>query len=100
MSHKAYTASERRGVFAIAVLALLLVGAGLIFSHCEGMKSASATSVDNAAEIEVSAVPDSLLDTEATTKKNKKKQKNSGSKTKKEKSTKSYRQRSPLDEPV
>lgn len=34
MSHSSYTASERRGIIAIGLLALLIIGCGLGFSFC------------------------------------------------------------------
>lgn len=96
MSRASYTASERRGVLAIAIIALFLIGFGVCFSLC-------GRSVE--AEIEMPAVEvhHEMIDSAAllkskekkTSKKTKKKSSSS-----KSKNSKSYRHRSPLDEPV
>lgn len=95
MSRSSYTASERRGVIAIAVIALILIAGGAFLSY----KQAQA---EPAVEVpEVVAHPemiDSLVvkEKEKKTKKSAKK-KSSGSK---KKTPKTYRRRNPIDETV
>ena len=93
MTRNSYTSSERRGILAIAVIALLFIAAGVLFSL------GNAPKVEAEEIIEVKEKSD-LIDSTAIRpdqnkgKKKKKKPKN------KENKTKTYRQRSPLDEPV
>ena len=95
MNRSSYTASERRGVLAIAIAALLIIVFGLLFSWCSGKVDAQKESLE---VVEYPEIVDSLSvkDKEKSKTKSKKKTKSSG----KSKTKKTYRQRSPLDEPV
>lgn len=91
MSRSSYTASERRGVLAIALIALLIIGCGAGFSLFSG-------DAEDEKEIPMVTANPEMVDSVAVKTKQKKgrsKKKKSRSKRKKE-----YRQRSPLDEPV
>ncbi|MCH5230560.1 MAG: hypothetical protein J1F43_02045 [Muribaculaceae bacterium] len=101
MSRNSYTASERRGIVAIAIVALLIIALGLITSWC------------GRSEKQVQEIPEIVEHTEmidtaalrfqkekAETKSQNKKFKGRKTSTSKEKSKKTYRRRSPLDEPV
>ena len=98
MSHSSYTASERRGILAIATIALALIGGGAALSLCSRER---AEAEELPVVIEHPELIDSLAVKEKEEKSGKKKREKAtkGSKsTKKEK--KVYRRRSPLDEPV
>ena len=102
MSHSSYTASERRGIIAIALIAMIFVAAGLIFTLCERR-------VQNIQETPiVITYPESVDSGALKVQKEKssgrtKTKKTSDSKSKnntKSKVQKTKRKRSPLDEPV
>ena len=97
MSHSSYTASERRGILAIALVALLIIAIGVGFSF---FNQSNNRTEESPKVIEHSEWKDTTDNSVVPVRKNKKeagKKKNtkSGSKTKK-----TYRRRSPLDEPV
>ena len=97
MSHSSYTASERRGILAIAIIALLIIGLGAGMTVCN-RNTADAENipvvVDHPEMIDTIAVK---ANREKKKKDNtKKKTSNSSSK----KTNKEFRRRSPLDEPV
>ena len=98
MSRSSYTASERRGVLAIALISLILIGIGMGAAFI-GDGKAEAEEIP--AVIECSQFVDSVAKKEAQKNPDKKasarKKKNSN---KKEKAKKVYRRRNPLDEPV
>ena len=93
MSRNSYTASERRGILAIAIIALILVGTGWGLSFCN--RSARQDQAYPILE-EHSAMVDSVRIEKEKKEKSSKKSKE----TSKKKTRKSFRQRSPLDEPV
>ena len=98
MSHSSYTASERRGILAIALLALLLIGGGAGFSLCTRETA-------DAEELPTVVEHTELIDTTAVNAKSDKADRRSQDKKTKSKKLKSkkekvYRRRSPLDEPV
>ena len=104
MSRNSYTASERRGVLAIALVVLLIIATGLGISLI-----GNGTSEEIEAAPVVKEYPEMVDSIAVETKKeksdkNKKgKQSNKKNKTKsaaKSKSKKETRKRSPLDEPV
>ncbi|MCH5238591.1 MAG: hypothetical protein J1F38_00035 [Muribaculaceae bacterium] len=111
MSRSSYTASERRGMIAIALVALLIIAVGLLLPLCSGNREESGTPavvVEHAEMIDSVAAgkapsSDKEYDNASQEKGSKKKTKKSSSsrkQTKKEKTMKEYRRRSPLDEPV
>ena len=99
MSRSSYTASERRGVLLIAILALLLIGGGLGVSFCQRPSSKDA-------EYPIVVEHPEMVDSVAVKaeKETKKKNTRKGTKNKKASTTKkrpkTYPNRSPLDEPV
>lgn len=103
MSHSSYTASERRGVLAIALLSILIIAGGFLFSHCNrGISSGN----NDPVVIESKSFVDSVAIERAKGKENSKnKNKNKNKKTRtgssqSKKTQKTLRKRSPLDEPV
>ena len=97
MSRNSYTASERRGIVAIAVIALLIIGCGWGISMCSGGIGAEneiPVVMEHPDMIDSAAVKKNL---EKKTKKTERKKTKSSNKSKPKKT---YRQRSPLDEPV
>ena len=100
MSHSSYTASERRGLLAIAFISLLLIGGGLGVTMCTERNTVikEAPRVESYPEMIDSIALQKTLDK----KKNKglKKMKKSVDTSSKSRSKKTYRKRSPLDEPV
>ena len=99
MSNKSYTASERRGVIAIAFLALLITALGLGLSLCGRRSQNQAPEVSEMTEIVDSA---SIINGREKNSKKAKIVKGRGKshKSKKSKNPKTYRRRSPLDEPI
>lgn len=97
MSHSSFTASERRGILAIAFISLLLIAVGLFFSWCGRSRYVN----DEPVIIDHSEMIDSayLQEAEKTSTRKKSKIRKSGE-TNRKKTPKSYRRRSPLDEPV
>lgn len=94
MANKSFTASERRGILIIAILALIITGAGLLLHN--GGKEEIRDS------IEIQEMVNSI-DTTNYQKKNlekSKKKRKKSSKGNKDKSKKTYRRRSPVDETV
>ena len=99
MAHSSYTASERRGLLVIALVALLIVGSGIVLGLCGRPK-------ERIEEIPVVVEHPEMEDTanlnygidKTSKKKNKtitrEKEKNS------KKNSKTYRRRNPLEEPV
>lgn len=104
MSRNSFTSSERRGVIAIALIALAIVGAGIGISFCERLPSTDDYPIvneqnemaDSTAIINSDYQKNSGSKSGNKSKKGKDGKKKSGSK----KEKKTYRQRSPLDEPV
>ena len=100
MAAKSYTASERRGIIAIAVIALIIIGAGIGFSFFEK------SNMQNDAEVvELKEAVDTLSNKKTAAEKSQKRKQGGSSKkaikkAKSKKSPKQYRRRSPLDEPV
>ena len=97
MSHSSYSASERRGILVIAILAFVLIGAGITLSLCSRNSDIK--------EIPVVIQHPELVDSTSLNTKNEKSSKRKDTKVKKTtsrktKSKKTYRKRSPLDEPV
>ena len=94
MSHSSYTASERRGIILIAIVSLLILCAGVILSVCGRQ-----TNLEEGEVIELPQMIDSVRIKETETIM-KKKDGRKASRSNKTKSEKTYRRRSPLDEPV
>lgn len=108
MAKKSYSASERRGILVVAALALLITSSGFIISRCNQPDASEKLPQD---KIQTIVSPDStdnhksashnkeLTPADSTKKKGKKgKRKKSGSSHSKDRKT--YRKRSPLDEPI
>ncbi|MCH5235399.1 MAG: hypothetical protein J1E16_08880 [Muribaculaceae bacterium] len=99
MSHSNYTASERRGLLVIALVALLIVGSGVVLALCGRPR-------ERVEEIPVVVEHPEIVDTanlnSVKEKKSKKKRKDSSTdkKSRSKKESKSYRRRNPLEEPV
>lgn len=92
MPRNSYTSSERRGIIAIGVIALVIMAAGLILSFCRRESEQEKIVVTEYPQF-VDSV--SLKNKNSVVTRSKKK-------TKKERADKkkTYRRRSPLDEPV
>ena len=99
MAAKSYSASERRGILAIAILALIITAAGIGLSFCNRGNDISGPEV-----IEMKEIVDSVQTSKIIEHKSKKSKRGKGSnskkKSKKNKTPKTYRRRRPLDEPV
>lgn len=98
MSKHPYTASERRGIIAIAVMSLLIIGAGLGLSLCNRN---SYSGFSDSEVIEDTSMIDSVaIEKSGNTSSHKKSNKKVKKKSTPGKNKKTYRRRSPLDEPV
>lgn len=100
MGKNPLTSSERRGIIAVAALALFITGGGLILNRCQRPEP-----VATPEEIEVLLDGDSLnsrvVDDSMKKKRSRRKKEGVDSLgSEKRKSKKIYRRRSPLDEPV
>lgn len=92
MARNPYSASERRGILAVGVVSLLIISLAMIFSLCRR---------DSKTDIIVKEYPE-LIDSSAfnATKNDPGKKKRIKSSKTKSAKKKTYRKRSPLDEPV
>ena len=103
MSRSSYTASERRGILAVAIVTLLIIAIGLGVSVWQEKADAESDipTVKEYPELIDSVAVKKRKEEKVNSSKNKnkgrKKSKTSANKTK---TKKTYRQRSPLDEPV
>ena len=103
---KSYTATERRGVLAIAIIALLLIGAGVGISYFKGESLQKTPTVVELPEmIDSTTNEDTQKEVSISDRKNKpatnrKKKQTSTKKSAKDGAKKTYRKRSPNDEPV
>lgn len=100
MGKNPLTSSERRGIIAVAAIALFITGSGLILSRCQRPEP-----VATPEEIQVLLDGDSLqsrvADDSVKKKRSRRKKERSDSvESEKRKNKKNYRRRSPLDEPV
>ncbi|MCH5229371.1 MAG: hypothetical protein J1F12_05180 [Muribaculaceae bacterium] len=97
MSRHSYSASERRGILAIALVALIIIAAGIVLPLCSRRETGPH-------ELPVVIEHTELIDSTSTVKSHQTRGKaKSGinkAKESKTKTKKSYRRRSPLDEPV
>lgn len=96
MSRSSYTSSERRGILIIAILALLLIGSGVVLSLCGRPHQIKE-------EIPVIINHNELIDSAEVIRRDKNRSNKKATGKKKSHNTKekkSYRRRSPLDEPV
>ena len=95
MSHSSYTASERRGILVIALVALLIIGSGVVLALCGRPK-------ERVEEIPVVVEHPEFIDTvtgyNSNVKVSKKKSKSTSKKLKKDQ--KIYRKRNPREETV
>ena len=94
MFNNSYTASERRGVIVIALIALLIMGIGAgvtLYNKSEGANERAPKVVEYPEMIDSVAVKEEQAQPSKT---------KSASKKSTSKSKKVYRRRSPLDEPV
>ena len=99
MFNNSYTASERRGVIVIALIALLIMGIGAgvtLYNKSEGANERAPKVVEYPEMIDSVAVKEQ----KAEPSKKKTSKTKSVSKKSTSKSKKVYRRRSPLDEPV
>lgn len=97
MAKNSYTSSERKGILVIALVALLIIGSGVVLALC-GRPRERVEEIPVVVEYP-EAVDSTYLKNENETKKNtKSKTKNTTSSA--TKTQKIYRKRSPLDEPV
>ncbi|MCH5225707.1 MAG: hypothetical protein J1D77_06880 [Muribaculaceae bacterium] len=107
MSHSSYTASERRGIIIIGLIALLIIGWGVGVSFCSrgnGVESPPYPEVEERSDLVDSIYMKEKEVSTSSKNNNKEKRESKSSKSKKSskptKSKKTYRKRSPLDEPV
>ena len=115
MASNPVTASERRGILIVAIIALLLCGGGLFVSRCGGegggSGSVEADVLYDPKAVSGSETADSagsgasgFIDGNKTWRSKRSKQDKQGSsakrKTKKQRQQKTYRRRSPIDEEV
>lgn len=98
MSRSSYTASERRGIIAIAIIALIFIGVGIWIS-IKGTREVKR--MEEPVIVEMPEVIDSVnLEKKKEVKSKKKSDKAKTVGNKKKDAKKTYRRRSPLDEPV
>lgn len=95
MGKNPYTSSERRGIIAVALVALLILGGGIILSVTGGQ-----TALEEESVIEYPEMVDSVALHQANDRSSQKKSKTKSKRIKKPIEKKTYRKRSPLDEPV
>lgn len=103
---KSYTATERRGIIAIAIIALLLIGAGVGISYFRGEGPQKTPTVEELPEMidttyniaSQNGASKNGKKNKSTT--NKKKKQTTIKKSNKNNIKKTYRKRSPNDEPV
>ena len=103
MSLRPYTASERRGIIAIAILSLLIIAGGVGFSLFKNTNSDTVPGINEMTELLDSVATENAVKDKTGRKKDKKASSSkSGKKSngKKKSTKKTYRERSPLDEPV
>lgn len=95
------TSSERRGIIAVAALALLITGAGLWLSRC-GRPETTVTPEEVEVLLDGSSSREGYSEStnDSISKGNKSKKRDRGSSGSKKKGNKSYRKRSHLDEHV
>lgn len=99
MAHSSYTASERRGLLVIALIALLIVGSGVVLGLC-------GRNTERVEEIPIVEEHPEMIDTTVVYSgkdKSPKSKNKSGSTDKKKnnkKDSKTYRRREPWEEPV
>ena len=97
MSHSSYTASERRGILAVALVAMVLIGVGTWFSLWGENQSAR---IEEPEMMELQELVDTVALKEKY-KNSKEKKKKTNRVTKKKKTPKKEsRHRNPLEEPV
>lgn len=98
MSHSSYTASERRGLLVIALVALLIVGSGVVLALC-GRPTEKVEEIPIVVEhpemVDTTKIKDSF-----STSSKKKKNKTINNKKSNQKKSKTYRKRNPIEEPV
>ena len=96
MSRKPLGASERIGIIVVAVIALIVTGAGIFMARCNRAEE-TVTEED----VAVIAHPDSVEEAAAKSSKSKREKTDSaGYKKVRQKHTRPARRRSPLDEPI
>ena len=98
-----YSASERRGILIVALIALIIIGAGLFIAYFERHQPDDMKNTPQIVEIsEYIDTVSNNYETEKTTlnKKQKSLKKKNSKKTSKGKAQKTYRRRNPLEEPV
>ncbi|MDE6754429.1 MAG: hypothetical protein K2J82_07440 [Muribaculaceae bacterium] len=108
MAKKSYSASERRGILVVAALALLITSSGFIISRCTQPDATEKLPQDKIQTIvsldsvrnQKSGIDNKELNPTDSTKKNAKRGKRKKSGSRHSKDRKTYRKRSPLDEPI
>lgn len=97
MSYKSYSASERRGILAIALVAMLITFGGIWLSFRNEKPSTSKPDIEVMSDMIDSA---HLESSKSISDKKTEKKKRTDIKKSVNKKQKKYRRRSPLDEPV